>query len=338
MLKYLIFIILQIVLINCYIEPIQSDVANDTSLMMKINSIFEELNIISIIFTTNDKFPMQLMYLFENSSKFNEKNYIIFNLKKNFINNLAKNRNHQFDGQFTKYFNRLRRSSGITTRNRKQVEDYLFENLFDEDFVNDIFEINKQIYFVDDTDDLYMDSKKDNTKLVNSKDVQNLYSFYKRIGYIVMGMKLKQLKSYFETFITSSGTYLFIIEVTFIGEESVQQNEEIFNCLEIAWREYNCFSIFLLIDDNIFTFDPFAYDIVKKSYGKIVTYSGTDKEDLNMKLMDLKGYPLTLEIFRSQFSIPIFKSKEVVGYYGADAEVANILRSAMNFSGELIYH
>lgn len=162
--------------------------------------------------------------------------------------------------------------------------------------------------------------------------VQNIQKFSlenkKHENFIITVKNCKDFENKFKFFIHRTGIYFFIIL-------------EIFSCqyenkLRIAWQNIGNLNVYILKTktEEIFSYDPFYWNSSKKIYGKIIETN--QRKNLLELFIDLNGYPLRIENFRSVFSVPIYKNgsnfTDIVEFKRIDGILTNLLQKRMNFT------
>lgn len=127
-----------------------------------------------------------------------------------------------------------------------------------------------------------------------------------------------------------AGIFFFIVN-------GIIDFEELRNIFHLGWKRLQMFENFLLTDNGVLIYDPFALD-QSGIYGKIIKYTG--KESMERTIFyNMRGYPLRVQMFKSVYSEIEIDSiaKTVKRVYGVDGRVANLLQEHMNFTMNLQY-
>lgn len=131
------------------------------------------------------------------------------------------------------------------------------------------------------------------------------------------------LDSVLKCFVNSIGTFLIVLTDTRI----TFSDRDLMNTLSRTWTEQGALKVFISINDNVFSFDPF-HRSSNGIFGKLNSFS--DPSALE-RIKNLNGYRLNVEIFAGTFTLSISKKpKNVDDFTGPDASAAKFIREQMN--------
>lgn len=158
-------------------------------------------------------------------------------------------------------------------------------------------------------------------------DINNIDKVPKNRDHSVIVTTTFELENKVSNYVENSGTYFYIFDNDEIHLEDLHR---IFHGM---WQQRFVYKSFILLENGIFIYDPFEYDLVKKSYGKIVIYTG-DAPLGQTLFYDMRGYPLRVQIFRSVYSKPIYdpKTKKLLTFEGTDWMAAQLLQEKINYT------
>ncbi|XP_001651225.2 uncharacterized protein LOC5566818 [Aedes aegypti] len=121
-------------------------------------------------------------------------------------------------------------------------------------------------------------------------------------------------------------TYLFVL-----SEGSAFEMEKLKEFMSSVWTREGVFKIFFLLDEKIFTYDPFMTNGIRK-YG-VMKELISPADIPRIPQGDFNGYPIKIDVFRSTYSDTILdKQGKVVEFIGADIEAGRAFTEAMNFT------
>lgn len=156
------------------------------------------------------------------------------------------------------------------------------------------------------------------------------WRIFQNTGYIIF-TSIHALEYYVGCIFNRGGTFLFIIDDVRNNEDHMDKINETFSN---AWNRVNNLRMYILVNQEIFTFNPF-----KKVNGKFGVTEKFDEENILIEenLKDLNGYPLRIEMFWSVFSVPKDgrSSQNLSLYHGPDVTVAKMLTERMNLTSKL---
>lgn len=153
-------------------------------------------------------------------------------------------------------------------------------------------------------------------------------------GHIIFST-LYALEFHIGCLINRSGTFLFIID-NLINVTRKYYLDMIESTFRKAWTNNANLKLHILINKEIFTFNPFEWNNDDKNYGLIEIFNEKNiLLDENVK--DLNGYPLNIEMFWSVFSVSTdnFKTLNFNNYRGPDSDVAKMIVERMNATSKL---
>ncbi|XP_065354467.1 uncharacterized protein Ir10a [Calliphora vicina] len=151
---------------------------------------------------------------------------------------------------------------------------------------------------------------------------------YSRNNYVIV-TSMTNLRTTAYQFGKRAGIFFFIVN----GDLDFK---ELLNIYYLGWKRLHIFKSFLLTDNGVLMYDPFALDEFG-NYGQIIKYTG--KESIERTIFyNMRGYPLRVQLFRSVYSKPIIDpiTKKVERVYGVDGRVASLLQEHMNFTMNLL--
>lgn len=206
-----------------------------------------------------------------------------------------------------------------------------FFNLFEKPFI---------VYNVIQPDEISMEfySHEEDSRMkrsiYNSLDlmkIQNQWKQSPKAGYIIE-TNWNNLRILMDCLINSLGTFLFIIN----DEKNTKDyHQYISDCYRIAWKNIGAYDIYILINNQIITYDPFLVTNGSDFQGSIVSFA--DRK--NNLFKNLNKYPLRIDIIESTYSV-LKRNKsasKLTSYKGADIEIVNVLKNVMNFVGKFLY-
>ncbi|XP_062539172.1 uncharacterized protein LOC134207473 [Armigeres subalbatus] len=110
-----------------------------------------------------------------------------------------------------------------------------------------------------------------------------------------------------------------------------------FDLVEVAtltqrvWFNQGISRIFFVIDERIYTFDPFRV-VAPREYGVMIELRGMN-DIPSVPKDDFKGYPLRVDRFRSTFSRKLLNNEgNVIDYVGPDPEACRVFAQALNMT------
>lgn len=145
------------------------------------------------------------------------------------------------------------------------------------------------------------------------------WRLFKYGGYIIFS-SLENLNTLIGCLCNRYGTFLFIIDREVKISNYLKIINEIFRK---AWESLGSFKIFILINKQLLTFNP--YKITNNTYGGARHFKDlyTDED-----LKQMNGYPFYVEIFWSAFSLT--PGDKFENFKGPDIDVTRMLQQRLN--------
>lgn len=151
---------------------------------------------------------------------------------------------------------------------------------------------------------------------------------YRQSGFVLIST-FDALDVYLGCLLNRGGTFLIIIEKDSYDDEKHLENVSML--LKKAWRVSTNLKLFVLISREVYILNPFVIDANTKSFGML---EKLPDEEVSQEWKDLNGYPMSVEIFESAYSVPSegnFTGK-LDSFRGPDVEVARFIQQQMNVS------
>ena len=136
------------------------------------------------------------------------------------------------------------------------------------------------------------------------------------------------LDSVLKCLVNSLGTYLI-----FLTDNGKQfSHQDLTNLLNKSWTDNGALRVFVSIEDQIYSYDPF-YRISEKVYGKLNLLSGFITTE---GLHDFNSYSLNVEMFSVSYTKSLVKNpKTVDDFIGPDASIARFIAKNLNATSKL---
>lgn len=140
----------------------------------------------------------------------------------------------------------------------------------------------------------------------------------------ILFVSLENLEHYVGCLGSRSGTFLFIIiSQTNDDKKEIKMVEKVF---EKAWKLFANFKLFILVNQQIFSYNP--YKRVNNSFGSIKVFKTLYTDD---NLKHINGYPLNVELFYSVFSATNGKDEsDIKSFKGPDVNVTLMIAQLLN--------
>lgn len=210
-------------------------------------------------------------------------------------------------------------------------EDFVNENLFSKALMN--FKITSKNFikceeFVKIDKYGNVESPISVGKFRQTKDFKDFIDIQKGLNcdYVIFTSSLF-LNLVLKCLVNSLGRFL----ISLTDNEKHFSDRDLIDLLNKTWTDSGALEVFLSIDDNVYSFDPFHRSL-DGIYGKLNLLS-----DLTTTkgLRNLNGYPLNVEMFDSALTSSLVKKpKSVDDFIGPDVSVANFIAKNLNATSE----
>ena len=158
-------------------------------------------------------------------------------------------------------------------------------------------------------------------------NINEFGKFNKNRDSSIIVTEVEQLNITIRMHIQRAGTFFYILTDEEVSHDVLR---DIFHNL---WHRRRVYKSYILLENHVFIFDPFAYDDDNSDYGKIVEYTGERSLERTL-FTNMRGYPLQVQIFRSVYSKPVYdeETHKISHVIGVDWEAAMLLQQKINFT------
>jgi hypothetical protein len=278
----------------------------------KIVKIFEKVSTLNVLLKKNCEQPEGIARWLENTFDFGLHTFVIFS----FLH----------EHEHGKWMEHCRNFADFSIRTQYHERFYRKWHAPDSDdsrlnAFGDLFELEANEQTMDPQAHIPPSPKKLHEHFAD--DIDRWFT-YRQSGFIVFS-SFDEFEVLLGCLVNRGGTFLFVITQS----SSTTTIDDVTALLKKSWKASTNMRLFVLIFDDIYFHNPFAFDESTRSFGAVEISDG----DIQHEFKNLNSYSLNVEIFPSAYTIPKreFDGK-LESFVGPDINVAHFIEERLNVS------